>query len=245
MTDFLLIHGAWHGGWCWRAVEHRLHAMGHRVAAPCLPGLGSRAHELSASIGLAEHVAAVRGILSALERPIVVAHSYGGMLARILEDKSPHLMRAVVYLEALVPEGTASVLDLLPAGRAQEFAAMAAQLGDGWRLPPPSDMKILGITDPVLAAYTSSRLRDHPFKTFQDSAQVTSHFATAIKHYYVFGADRDPQPLRAVIDRFERRPEWNVIGLTGGHDIMLTNPDGLSDLLLGNVLKCTNGGAKI
>ncbi|HSB66926.1 MAG TPA: alpha/beta fold hydrolase [Anaerolineales bacterium] len=56
MTTFLLIHGAFHGGWCWKRVAQRLRAAGHELYTPTLTGLGERAHLLSPEIDLDTHV---------------------------------------------------------------------------------------------------------------------------------------------------------------------------------------------
>src|SRR6202790_1992432 len=80
MATFVLVHGAWHGGWCWQKVIPFLEAAGHEVYAPTLTGLAERASELSPDVGLETHIQDVVGLLEEknLHGVILVGHSYGG-----------------------------------------------------------------------------------------------------------------------------------------------------------------------
>ena len=84
MTDYVLIHGAWHGGWCWTRVRDRLAAGGHRVFTPTLTGVGERSHLLSRDVGLGTHIADVTNLViwENLRDIVLVGHSYGGIVAR-------------------------------------------------------------------------------------------------------------------------------------------------------------------
>ena len=79
MTDYVLIHGAWHGSWCWTRVRRLLAAGAHRVFTPTLTGVGERSHLLSRDVGLDTHVADVANLLiwEDLRDIILVGHSYG------------------------------------------------------------------------------------------------------------------------------------------------------------------------
>jgi len=79
---YVLVHGAWHGGWCWKKVVPALRAAGHEVYTPTLTGLGERAHLANPAIDLATHIADVVNLLEAeeLAKVVLVGHSYGGMV---------------------------------------------------------------------------------------------------------------------------------------------------------------------
>src|SRR3954467_6986711 len=62
-VTFLLVHGAWHGGWCWRKLTPLLRAAGHQVFTPTLTGLGDRAHLLSADVDLTTHIKDITAVL--------------------------------------------------------------------------------------------------------------------------------------------------------------------------------------
>src|SRR5215471_19196501 len=82
MTTFVLVHGAWHGGWCYKRVARLLRQAGHEVYTPTLTGLGERAHLMSRTIDLGTHVQDIVGVIRCEELSDVVlcGHSYGGMV---------------------------------------------------------------------------------------------------------------------------------------------------------------------
>ena len=114
---FVLVHGAWHGGWCWREVADLLRGRGHRVFAPTLTGLGERRHLMSANISLATFVADVAGVIEAeeLEDIILVGHSHGGAVISGVADAMPERIRALVYLDATILQNGESAFGVLPA----------------------------------------------------------------------------------------------------------------------------------
>jgi pimeloyl-ACP methyl ester carboxylesterase len=119
MTTFVLVHGAWHGGWCWRRVADLLERRGHEVFAPTLTGLGERSHLMSGSINLDTHIADVVNVLTweDLHDVVLVGHSYGAWPISGAIEQTFDRITSVVYLDAFVPEDGQKPLDL-----ASEFA---------------------------------------------------------------------------------------------------------------------------
>ncbi|HYQ94602.1 MAG TPA: alpha/beta fold hydrolase, partial [Burkholderiales bacterium] len=89
-STYVLVHGAWHGGWCWKKVVPALRAAGHEVYTPTLTGLGERAHLANPAIDLATHVADVVNLLEAeeLNEVVLLGHSYGGMVVTGVADRA-------------------------------------------------------------------------------------------------------------------------------------------------------------
>lgn len=116
MTDYVLIHGAWHGSWCWTRVRHLLAAGAHRVFAPTLTGVGERSHLLSRDVGLDTHVADVANLmmLENLRDIVLVGHSYGGVVARHVADRMPDRIRSLIYLDAFVPDDGKALTTICP-----------------------------------------------------------------------------------------------------------------------------------
>ena len=131
MTTFVLVHGGWHGGWCWRRVTPLLLAQGHAVHTPTLTGVGDRAHLAAPSIGLDTHVQDVVEVLELddLRDVVLVGHSAGGAVVRGVAQRCADRLREVVHLDAFVPEPGRSVLDTMPAGRGGYFLDMVDDLG--------------------------------------------------------------------------------------------------------------------
>ena len=120
MANFVLVHGAWHGGWCWVRVARILRDAGHEVFTPTLTGLGERVHLASADISLDTHVADVLGVLESeeLEDVVLCGHSYGGMVVTGVAAQAAKRIDTLVYLDAFVPEDGQSVFELMGPERA-------------------------------------------------------------------------------------------------------------------------------
>ena len=129
MATFVLVHGAWHGGWCWRKVAPLLRRAGAAVYAPTLSGLGGRAHLRSrlpaAAFDLDLHIADIVGLLEAeeLEQVTLVGHAYAGMVISGAAELCPQRLAHLVYLNGVVPQSGESMADQLTAVRGPEFAA--------------------------------------------------------------------------------------------------------------------------
>src|SRR3984957_17388198 len=101
---YVLVHGAWHGGWCWGRVAERLRAAGHRVFTPTLTGLGDRAHLIAPHVGLATHVEDVIATLEMedLSDVVLVGHSFGCAVIGGVADARADRIRRLVFLDALL-----------------------------------------------------------------------------------------------------------------------------------------------
>ena len=122
MTDYVLIHGGWHGSWCWTRVRRLLVAEGHRVFTPTLTGIGERSHLLSRDVGLDTHIADVANLMiwEDLRDIVLVGHSYGGVVARHVADQMAGRIRSLVYLDAFVPDNGKAAFRL-PTRQRQEL----------------------------------------------------------------------------------------------------------------------------
>ena len=103
---FVLVHGAWHGGWCWRRVADRLEGKGHKVFVPTMTGLGDRSHLLTKGINLDTHITDIVNVLKweDLKDIVLVGHSYGGIIVSGVADQMHDKIASIVFLDAFVPE---------------------------------------------------------------------------------------------------------------------------------------------
>ncbi|HEY1711146.1 MAG TPA: alpha/beta fold hydrolase [Rhizomicrobium sp.] len=106
MSTFVLVHGAFHGGWCWHKIVARLEARGHTVFAPDMPGHGIDRTPIG-DVTMADIVAKMAAVIDAAKEPVVLAgHSYGGAVITETAEARPDKIRKLVFLTAyMVPNG--------------------------------------------------------------------------------------------------------------------------------------------
>src|SRR4051812_14123902 len=159
MATFVLLHGAWHGGWAWQRVVPALRAAGHDVLTPTLTGVSDRAHLLHPGVGLSTHVQDVVALLEAYDARNValVGHSYAGQVVTGVADRVPERLAHRVYLDAFVGADGEAAIDLLPETVAHHYRESVAGPGFGW-LIPVRPLERLGITDAADAGWLTPRL---------------------------------------------------------------------------------------
>lgn len=230
---YLLVHGAWHGGWCWRRVADRLRAAGHRVLAPTCTGLGERAHLLSPDVGLATFVQDILGVIEAeeLEDVVLVGHSFGGAPVTGVADQAPERIRHLVYLDAVVLLDGQRALDLVPRELAAGRVRAAEESSGGLSLPAPPP-SAFGVAEPPDAAWLERRLTPHPFRTYTDRLRLAGPVGNGKPRTYVACTKPGYPALASVRDWVGRQEGWGRAELAAAHDAMVTAPAELSEILL-------------
>jgi len=228
---FVLIHGAWHGGWCWRRVADLLEAKGHKVFAPSFTGNADRSHLPSKAITLDTHVADIVNLFKweDLKDVCLVAHSYGGWPTSGALEQIGDRVSSIVWLDAFKPENGQKGVDY-----ASEFSRKAMEeavaKGTPGRKGPPS--KAFGVNEKD-QAWVDSKLTPQPLGPSFTPVKFTGARDKVAKKTYIRAADY-PQPA---FDRWlaqcKADPAWRTHGVGGcGHDIMVDKPDELTELLL-------------
>ena len=168
---FVLVHGAWHGGWCWQRVADRLRRGGHSVFTPTLTGLGERSHLLRAGIDLKTHIADVVNVMKweQLTDVVLCGHSYGGFVISGVAEAMPSEIRSIVFLDAFVPRDGETVRDLTgPA--VQEAIGVALQRGD--LAIPPRAAEAFGV-NAADRAWVDRLCVGQPVGTFTEKIALT------------------------------------------------------------------------
>lgn len=231
MATFVLVHGAWHGGWCWRRVADRLRAAGHDVYTPTLTGLADRSHLLSPSVRLQTHILDVANLLSweDLESVVLCGHSYGGMVITGAADREASRIKSLVYVDAYVPSDGESAMDSRPPERVELAFEQIRSVGEGWWMPPtPAASFRVNEAD---QAWVDAKCTNFPVSCFTQPVRLTGAVDSISSKYYVRAGGYKAPQFDACVERLSGQPDWDVRSLPCGHDIMVDMPDALSAML--------------
>jgi pimeloyl-ACP methyl ester carboxylesterase len=234
--EFVLVHGASHGGWCWEEVEAILRNRGHRVVAPDLPGHGRRAAEArqATQLGYARAVAEAME-LAGLSRAILVGHSMGGTIIPQAAQLAPGRVRHLAFLAAVVLKDGESMFDVHFAPPVQEMLrGMVAGRGDGTFLFPAETawarwMNDLPRDHPVVAR-ALARITPQPWRPLIDRVDLKSFPTLGIPCTYI-RCQRDQAVIPARAEAYAARLGVRPVDLDTAHDPMLSQPATLARLL--------------
>ena len=236
MAVFVLVHGSWHGGWCWKRLTPLLRAAGHEVYAPTLAGLGERSHTLSQGIDLETHVMDVVNLMQFedLKEVILVGHSMGGMVIVGAADASPDRVRHLVYLDAVTPGDGQSLFDCLPEYR-DLFRQIAKSVGDGWLVKYPADYGTFGVSDENDVKWLTQRLTSHPLACYEQGVRFRNPSALALPKTFIYCNGNKKVGVKeywvCLPDSFPAG--WGMYEIKTAHDAMITAPQELAKVLIG------------
>ena len=232
MATFVLVHGAWHGSWCWARARRALLDRGHDVFTPTLTGIGERSHLLSRDIDLQVHIDDIANLIrwEELDGVILCGHSYGGAVISGVADLLPDRIAALVYLDAFLLEEGESLHDLLPAEHRELQLSLAEQFGDGWRVPPiPAEIFNVNARD---RDWVDRQCTPQPLATFQQKLRLSRGPSAIARNHYIFASGWEGTPFAASYGRAKARG-WTTAEISCGHDVMLDEPEALVSKLLG------------
>lgn len=235
--NFVLVHGAWHGGWSWQPVAAHLRAAGHRVTAPTSPGLGI--NDDPRCVTLADCVDSLVDHVERTDRTSVtlVAHSWGGFVAAGAAPRLAPRLKRLVFWSAFVPQAGSSMLDDVPPEYVESFTAAAGASTDNTVPPPVDDFHASFMADASAeaAALVASTLRPQPFRTFSDEAVNGEQYRElGIPLEYVLSTDDIALPRGEYgwDPRMPQRCGVSPARVPGSHESMFTRPIELAEALL-------------
>ena len=233
MTNYVLVHGAWHTGELLHDVAEPIRRKGHVVHTPTIAGNrpgDDRRTGLEAAIG------SVVGFIedNALTDIVLVGHSYGGMVITGVADRVPDRIRRLVYWNAFVPNNGECLNDMVPPHYVALFDAVSAASPDNSvMLPPPIWREaFMNDADGALAQATYEKLNAHPYATFTDPITLSANPAEmqVAKSYINFTGDTAlPQSLGWHPRLSEKLGLFRLVEAPGGHEVCFTNPDLLAE----------------
>jgi len=229
---FVLVHGAWCGGWCYHKVAANLRARGYAVFTPTLTGQGERSHLLAGNVNLSLHIEDVLNVFhyENFSQAVLAGHSYGGMVITGVADRIPERIRGLVYLDAFLPEHGQSLFDINIPANSERFISNAGGIG-GLAVPaPPAAFFNVNAGD---AARVDALATPFPLGAFTEKIRLSGAHKTIAKRVYVHGTVLPREsPFKPFYERTKADPGWQVHALACGHHVMLDEPERTTDILL-------------
>jgi pimeloyl-ACP methyl ester carboxylesterase len=235
MANFVLVHGAWHGAWCWARVLPTLRAAGHGAHAVTLTGVGERAHLLSRDITLSTHLDDITNLIACEElgEVVLVGHSYGGLVITGVADRllarQPSVLDQLVYIDAVVPRSGECWATHHPAELVATRLAAAAAHPQG-ALPPP-DAALYGLTG-ADRDWVNRRQTAHPLAHYQEPLVFDGARLASVRRTFIDCTSPAWPSIASMRHRVRSEPGWRVRELPTGHDAMVSAAGALTRMLL-------------
>lgn len=227
---FVLVHGAWHGAWCWRRVADLLQTRGHQVFAPTLTGLADRSHLLGAGINLDTHIADIVNLVKweGLDGIVLVAHSYAGFPVSGAIERIFDQVASVVFLDAFIPENGQKSLDL-----ASEFARKSTReaIARGGIANPAPKAAQFAVNERD-RAWVDAKLTPQPIGVALQPIRLTGARERIAKKTYIRAAQYPQPAFDGYYAAKKADPSWRTCEVPCGHDVMIDMPERLVDILL-------------
>lgn len=229
MTTIVLVHGSFHGGWCWSPIVPDLRAAGHDVYTPTLTGMSERHHLVSPGIGLQVNVQDIVGVLEYkdLEDVLLVGHSYGGMVITGAAEHCAERIARLVYLDGFIPEDGQSCWDINPHSK-DRWLERTREAGSDWLCPPPDPAGRYEVAE-ADAQWQRDGMTPISLWTHEERIQLPEERATELPRTYIDCTEYDSFDHMA---RKAREADFDVAELETGHAPYMTAPQELTEVLL-------------
>lgn len=229
---FVLVHGAFHGGWCWAGVTKELRAAGHEVYAPSLTGLGDRSHLTLPSVSLRTHILDIANLIrwEGLESVVLCGHSYGGMvIAGVAEELGEDAISTIIFFDAILPRDGLALIDY-PTPQNDEGKGFAPDFNGGMVSPPgPAAFGLKG----EYLTFVAERITPQPVGTFTEPLTLTGAYERVkIKKYILCAGEAPASYLDQCAEDARNRSGWSVTKLKAGHDAMIDKPKEVARILI-------------
>ena len=229
---FLLIHGAWHGGWVWNEISDILRYQRYSVSTPTLTGLGEKKHLLSSKITIETFIEDVVNhiIFENLNNIILVGHSFAGSVISGVADRLRDRIQKLIYFDAMILIDGQKPFDITPKETVEQRIELAKKFGNNISIPAPS-ANAFGVFDIKKSLLLEEKLTPHPLSTYQSKLTIKNEIGNGIPLFYIFCNDpvyKSLESSREVV----RKLKWPIFELNAGHDAMLTHPKETLNLLM-------------
>jgi pimeloyl-ACP methyl ester carboxylesterase len=229
-NTFVLVHGAWHGGWCWRRVADLLQAKGHKVFTPTLTGLGERSHLLRSGINVSTHVTDVVNVIKweRLDDVVLCGHSYGGLVVSGVAEQIAGKIGSIVFLDAFLPDNGDSMATLTSQAVRDQLKAA----GDRGHLGVPARSAAAFLVNEKDQAWVDAMCVPQPVGCFTEAMKISGARDRIGKKSYIRAAAYPNPGFDKALAQVKADKSWRVYEVPCGHDVMVDMPERLAEILL-------------
>ena len=227
---FVLVHGTWHGGWCWRRVVDRLESKGHKVYAPSLTGVADRSHLLTKDVNLSTHVRDVVNLVKweDLKDVVLVGHSSAGFVITQAAEEIGPAVASIVYLDAFVPQPGDNLISLANPGPRKALEDAVAR-GDLVAKPIPAKAFNVNEKD---QAWVDSKCTPHPLAAVVEKVTAADAREKIARKTYIRARNFNSPVFDQTLEKQKAAQGWKTYEVASGHDVMIDMPDRLTEILL-------------
>jgi pimeloyl-ACP methyl ester carboxylesterase len=227
---FVLVHGTWHGGWCWRRVADALQAKGHKVFTPTLTGLADRSHLLTKDVNLTTHVNDIVNLVKweDLNEIVLVGHSSAGFVITQAAEQIGPQISSIVYLDGFVAHAGDNLISLANPGPRKSLEEAVAR-GDLTAKPIPAAAFQVNEKD---RAWVDAKCTPHPLASVVEKVTGSDARDRIPRKSYIRSGFDSPV-FDQTLDRLKSTAGWKTYEVrASGHDVMIDMPDRLVEILL-------------
>ena len=233
MAIFVLVAGAWHGGWCWERIVPLLEAGGHRVIAPDLLGMGADRTPLG-EVSLARWADQVAALIRAQDEPVIlVGHSRGGIVISEVAERVPDQIASLVYLAAYLLPDCETIMSMSAKSERTSPAGLLIMAPDGTATLNPAlvGQHFYNTTEPDWVDRALSLVGAEPMVTMTTQVSLTVERFGSVRRAYI-ACERD-QAVPLSLQRLMQQalPCDPVFTLPGDHSPFYSDPGRLADCL--------------
>jgi pimeloyl-ACP methyl ester carboxylesterase len=227
---FVLVHGTWHGGWCWRRVVDALERKGHKVYAESLTGLGDRSHLLTKDVNLTTHVNDVVNLVKwdDLKDIVLVGHSSAGFVITQAAEQIGPSVASIVYLDAFIPQPGDNLISLANPGPRKALEDAVAR-GDLVAKPVPAAAFKVNEKD---RPWIDAKCTPHPLAAVAEKVTAAGAHEKIARKTYIRATGFDSPVFDQTLAKLKTMPGWTTYEVPSGHDVMVDMPERLVEILL-------------
>lgn len=226
---FVLVHGAWHGGWCWARVADQLETEGHRVFMPTNTGLGERSHLLTRDINVSTHITDIVNVFkwNDLSEVVLVGHSYGGLVISGVADQIPEKLSSIIFLDAFLPENGDDLIS-----KSMFRREITDMIGRGEVMLQAPSATSWGVTNPADRVWVDAKCTPQPIRTWTEKVRYTGGREKVAKRAYLRAVGNRSAFFDDALAKVRALGGWTTHEFACGHDVMVIQPDELTQTLL-------------